>query len=85
MWATTHATRPDEALTREQAVSAYTAGSAFAEHAEKEKGQLVVGKLADLAVLSKDLFTLPVDQLPAIKSEMTMIGGKVVFQTGVVH
>ena len=85
MAASIHPTRPDEAITREQAVSAYTAGSAFAEHAEKDKGQLAVGKLADLAVLSKDLFTVPPDQMESIKSELTMIGGKIVFQTGVVH
>ena len=56
-----HASRPirREALTREQAVMAYTRGSAFSEFAEREKGQLAVGMLADLAVLSADVFTVP--------------------------
>ena len=59
LWASTHPANPREALTREQAVTAYTSGSAFAEFAEREKGQLVVGRLADLAVLSADVFTVP--------------------------
>jgi len=85
MWATTHQTRPSEALTREQAVTAYTAGSAFAEFTEKDKGQLAVGKLADLAVLSADLFTVPVERMPGITSVLTMLGGRVVHETGAVH
>jgi len=82
MFAITHPTRPDEALTREQEVIAYTAGSAFAEFHEKDKGQLAPGMLADLAVLSADLFTIPAQQLPGVKSELTMIGGKIVYQSG---
>jgi predicted amidohydrolase YtcJ len=85
MAASTHPTNPKEALTREQAVSAYTTGSAFAEFQEKDKGQLAVGMLADLAVLSADLFTVPVDQMEAIRSVMTMLGGRVVHETGVIH
>ena len=78
MFATTHPTTPSEALTREEAVIAYTYGSAYAEFAEEEKGTLTVGKLADLAVLDADIFTIPPDQLPRVKSTLTMIGGKVV-------
>ncbi|WP_133271522.1 amidohydrolase [Hymenobacter radiodurans] len=50
---------PAEAITGHQAVQAYTAGSAYAEFAEKDKGTLAVGKLADLAVLSQDIFSVP--------------------------
>lgn len=78
MFATLHPVTPSEALTREEAVIAYTYGSAYAEHAENEKGTLTAGKLADLAVLSADIFTLPPDQLPAVKSVLTMIGGRIV-------
>jgi len=85
MAASTHPTNPKEALTREEAVVAYTAGSAFAEFQEKEKGQLAVGMLADLAVLSADVFTVPVDQMEAIRSVMTMLGGRIVHETGVIH
>ena len=85
MAATTHPTNPKEALTREQAVAAYTAGSAFAEFKEQEKGQLVVGQLADLAVMSADLFSVPVAELEAIRSVMTVFGGRIVHDTGVIH
>jgi predicted amidohydrolase YtcJ len=85
MAASIHPANPKEALTREQAVIAYTEGAAFAEFKEKEKGQIAVGQLADLAVLSADLFTVPVAQLEAIRSVLTMFGGRVVHDTGVIH
>jgi hypothetical protein len=78
MFAVTHPTRPDEALTREQAVVAYTRGSAYAEFAEREKGSIAPGMLADLAVLSQDIFTVPVQALPATTSVLTLVGGAVV-------
>jgi predicted amidohydrolase YtcJ len=70
---------PPEALTREQAVQAYTHGSAFAEFAEKEKGRLTVGQLADVVVLSQDIFRVPPPALPATTSLLTIIGGQVVY------
>jgi predicted amidohydrolase YtcJ len=79
MAAVTHAHRPAEALTREQAVVAYTRGSAFAEFAEHEKGTLEPGMLADLAVLSHDIFAVPLAVLPATTSVLTVIGGRVVW------
>ena len=85
MAATTHPTNPKEALTREQAVAAYTTGSAFAEFKEKEKGQLAPGMLADLAVLSADVFTVPVSELEGIKSVLTLLGGRIVHETGAVR
>lgn len=85
MAATTHPTNPKEALTREQAVAAYTAGSAFAEFKEQEKGQIAVGQLADLAILSADLFSVPVTEIEAIRSVMTVFGGRIVHDTGVIH
>ena len=59
MFAITHPDRPSEAISREQAVIAYTLTSAYAEFAEKDKGSLEPGKLADLAVLSQDIFNVP--------------------------
>ena len=85
LWASTHPVNPAEALTREQAVTAYTRGSAFAEFAEREKGQLAVGMLADLAVLSADVFTVPNAQIDAIRSVLTLVGGGVVHDTGVIR
>jgi predicted amidohydrolase YtcJ len=84
MAATTHPTNPKEALTREQAVTAYTTGAAFAEFKEQEKGQIKVGMLADIAVLSADVFTVPVPEMEAIRSVMTMMGGRSVHETGAV-
>ena len=85
MAAVTHPTNPKEALTREQAVTAYTMGSAFAEFKEQEKGQIAVGMLADLAVLSADVFSVPVGEMEAIRSVMTLLGGRIVHETGAVR
>jgi predicted amidohydrolase YtcJ len=79
MFASIHPDRPSEAISREQAVVAYTLGSAYAEFAEKDKGSLVPGKLADLAVLSQDIFTVPASELPKTESVLTLVGGKVVY------
>ena len=67
----------------ERAVRAYTWGSAYAEFAEKEKGALSAGMLADLAVLSQDIFTVPADKLPATTSVLTLVGGTVVYDAKV--
>ncbi len=85
MLATLHPDRPSEALTREQAVIAYTEGSAYAENEEQQKGRLVPGQLADLAVLSQDLFTVPVGQIPGTTSVLTMVDGHIVWDAGEVH
>ena len=85
MIATTHPRNPSEALTREEALRAYTSGSAYAERMEHEKGTITRGKLADMAVLSQDIFTVPDDSLPATKSVLTIIGGKVVYQDDATH
>jgi predicted amidohydrolase YtcJ len=80
LFATIHANHPSEAITREQAVVAYTLTSAYAEFAEKEKGSLSVGKLADIAVLSQDIFTVPAQELPKTRAVLTVVGGKIVFK-----
>lgn len=77
-----HPTRPSEGLTLVQAVTAYTRGSAFAEYAEQHKGRLVTGQLADLAVLSQDIFALPPTALPATTSVLTLVGGQVIWDAG---
>jgi len=82
LFATTHAVNPAEALTREQAVVAYTHGSAYAEFAERDKGRLLPGALADLAVLSADLFSVPPNELPALQSVLTLISGQPVHNAG---
>lgn len=82
--ATVHPTRPDEALTVEQAVTAYTRGAAYAELAEDRKGSLAPGKLADLAVLSQDPFSVPLPAIPGTTSVLTLVGGEIVWDTGAV-
>jgi predicted amidohydrolase YtcJ len=75
--------RPSEAITREQAVTAYTLTSAYAEFQEKEKGSLEPGRLADLAVLSQDIFSVPLPELPKTESVLTLVGGKIVYEAKV--
>ena len=79
LFASLHPDRPSEAITREQAVIAYTLTSAYAEFAEKDKGSLEPGKLADLAVLSTDIFTVDASDLPKTESVLTMVGGSVIY------
>ena len=83
MLATIYPGKPQEAITRKQAVTAYTLTSAYAEFAEKDKGSLEPGKLADLAVLSQDIFKAPPDDLPKTESVLTMVGGKIVYDAKV--
>jgi predicted amidohydrolase YtcJ len=75
--------RPKEAMTREQAVIAYTLTSAYAEFREKDKGTLEPNKLADLAVLSQDIFSVPPPDLQKTTSVLTIVGGKVVYDSKV--
>lgn len=83
MYAVTHPYNPKEAITREQAVRAYTYGSAFAEFAENEKGTIVKGNLADLVVLSQDIFSVAASELPNTTSVLTIVGGQPVYDPGV--
>jgi predicted amidohydrolase YtcJ len=77
MFAVLHPVDPAEALSVEEAVIAYTRGSAYAQFAESEKGTLEPGRLADLAVLSQDIFEIAPDQLPATTSLLTLVGGSI--------
>ena len=70
---------PEEIPTRINALRMYTQGSAWFAFAEKERGSLEVEKLADLAVLSKDYFTVPVEEIGEIEAVMTAMGGKTVY------
>jgi predicted amidohydrolase YtcJ len=70
---------PEEKISVEQAVIAYTRSAAYANHTEKKLGTIEAGKLADLAVLSKDIFSLPHEQIGTATVTATMVGGKVVY------
>jgi predicted amidohydrolase YtcJ len=80
MLATLHAAEPAEAVTREAALMAYTAGGAYAEGQEQRKGRIAPGLAADLAVLSQDVLTIPPPQLPATTSLLTLVDGEVIFE-----
>ena len=73
---------PAAAPSREAALALATRGAAFAEFAEREKGVLAAGMLADLAVLSQDVFTVPAAAPPATRSLLTMVGGQVAHDAG---
>jgi predicted amidohydrolase YtcJ len=83
--AVTHPDRPTEAITIEQAIDANTHGSAYAEFAEKVKGRLTPGQLADLAVLSQDVFKVPASSLAATTSVLTLVGGRVTWDAHVLQ
>ena len=70
---------PAERLTVGEAVAAYTRGSAYAAFADAQVGTLEAGKLADLAVLSQDIFSVPPDVISNTRVELTMVGGKIVY------
>jgi predicted amidohydrolase YtcJ len=70
---------PAESITVEQAVNAYTLGSAYARFSEDRLGTLEHGKEADLAVLSQDIFSVDAGDLSKTRVLMTMVGGKVVY------
>jgi hypothetical protein len=82
MFAAIHPARPSEAITVEQAVEAYTRGAAYGEFQEQEKGTIAPGKLADLAVLSHDIMTAPINYLPITESVLTIAGGEIVYNSG---
>jgi predicted amidohydrolase YtcJ len=71
---------PEEKLTLDDALDLYTRGSAYAEFAEGEKGTLDPGKLADLAVFAADLFRVPPRQILTTPVDLTVVGGRVVFE-----
>jgi predicted amidohydrolase YtcJ len=71
---------PAEAITREQALAAYTRGAALAEFGENRKGTLSAGAVADLAMLSQDVFKVPTDVRPQTTSVLTVVGGRVLYE-----
>lgn len=70
---------PSEAITREEALKAYTINNAYATFEESIKGSIEVGKLADMVVLSDDILTCQADSIKKIKSLMTILDGKIIY------
>lgn len=71
---------PEECLTVAEAVDCYTKGSAYAQFMEHKKGRIKEGYLADMAVLSKNIFTCNPDEIKDIVSVMTVVGGNIVYR-----
>jgi len=71
---------PEERITVQEAVECYTINNAYASFGEKIKGSLTAGKLADMAVLSDDIFTIAPKRIRDVRVEMTILGGKVIYE-----
>jgi hypothetical protein len=71
---------PEEKISVEEALAAYTVTAAYASFEENDKGVLSAGRLADFVILERDLFSIPAEELRDVKVDMTVVGGKVVFE-----
>ena len=71
---------PEQKITVEETVRAYTLGSAYAEFQENVKGSITAGKLADIVLLSRDIFKIDPNEIESVKVVMTMVDGRVVFE-----
>ncbi|MCA1621120.1 MAG: amidohydrolase [Acidobacteria bacterium] len=71
---------PEQKITVEEAVRAFTVGSAYAEFAEHSKGTIAPGKLADLVILSEDIFKIDPAAIEKVRVRMTVVDGRVVFE-----
>jgi predicted amidohydrolase YtcJ len=71
---------PEQKISLEDALKGYTSAGAFAEFAEKTKGTIEPGKLADIVVLDKNLFAIPPEEIRMAKIEMTILGGRIVYK-----
>jgi predicted amidohydrolase YtcJ len=74
---------PQQKITLAEAVEAYTMGSAFAEFQEKEKGSITPGKLADMVILSDNIFDLRPEAIRKAKVDTTIVGGRVVYRASI--
>jgi len=70
---------PSQRMSREEALKSYTVNNAYAAFEDKLKGSLEPGRLADITVLSKDIMTIPEDEILATDVVYTVVGGKVAF------
>jgi predicted amidohydrolase YtcJ len=71
---------PEQRLSRMEALQSYTINNAYAAFEERIKGSLTPGKLADITVLSKDILTIPEDEIPTTTVDYTIVGGVVMYE-----
>jgi predicted amidohydrolase YtcJ len=70
----------EECIGREDALRMYTTWAAYLQFAEKDRGSIEAGKLADLTVIDRDYLAIPADQIRSIEPTMTILDGKVAWQ-----
>ncbi len=70
---------PEQKLSVWESIYYYTYGSAYGEHLENVKGSLAPGRLADLVVMDRDLFTIPATEILEARVDMTIVGGRIVW------
>ncbi len=73
---------PAQRITAREAIRLYTMGGAWQDHMEKHKGSLEPGKLADFCILEQDIFSVPSEEIHAVKNVATVVGGKRVYEAG---
>ena len=73
---------PEQKISVEEALRAYTQAAAYASFEEDRKGALTAGRLADFVLLSRDLFSIPPEEIRNVDVEMTVVGGEVVYEGG---
>ena len=73
--------KPDQVITREEALIAHTRSNAYILFMEDDIGSLEAGKYADLVVLDRDYLTVPIDEIREIQPVLTMVGGEIVFRS----
>ena len=71
---------PDQRMTREEALRSYTVNGAYAGFEEGIKGSLAPGKLADIAVLSKDILACPEEEIRSAEVLFTIVGGRILYK-----
>jgi len=71
---------PVQALTREQALQTYTTNGAYAAFEEGEKGKLAPAMMADVVVVSRDITTVPAEEILGTEALYTVVGGEIVYQ-----
>jgi predicted amidohydrolase YtcJ len=70
---------PEQRISLEEALRAYTTEGAYAEFAEKSKGAIREGLLADLVVLDRNLFEVSPEEISDVRVKMTLVGGRIIF------
>ena len=71
---------PEECISREDAIRAYTITGAWQDHMEKVKGSIEIGKVADLCIIDKDILSVPAHEIGPISVLMTIVDGNIVYR-----